>query len=1437
MLQRLRRRSALVCVCIGLALPGGIDGHGFHASTFDDVLQRVPQDTAFAPVEEVQVVASSAKLADAPFPETLTVSLRTQGINLAFDVALKRDLFASDAIVVAHDGPEAALLKQNAPRPIAYAAKLPDNGYVRLTILGDDANKFHATIKLTDRFVVVDPIEHHKAAIQDRLRASSASTGLVSYVLPLEAVQVSTEAHRQLAQWGRMADCTWTPKQITVGVASDAGFTDEHGGAAKTQSYLTAVYNSINGLYDDQIGVHLTIGTFLIETAVGGPSWNVAPGSCGPMVDMNTQLDALKAWVASASGVPLCGQEDCGTWHLHTNCDADKARTGNVAGLAWIGTLCSSTMGYNTGISIDGGAQTWLIAGHELGHNFGASHTFAEGGIMSYDWNTPMKFYDNGQVCSFVKSVLNKCIRDYTPAQPPSTTTTPTTTISTSSPTTATPRPSTTSTTFAPTTRSPSPTTSLTPTTTVPSSTAPGNPCDCAKENLCREVDRPGCQTFLGKPYCYVVGYEKCTLAKPSATCTNAQGKTLYYLEFNAATCPTPSPSTTTLAPPTTTPNQTTQTVTPSTTTTTAPATTAAPTTRATTTTAAPTTVNPSSNTSATNGTNNTIIAPATTPSSNVTDDPCSCSTETKCASLRGGGCQMRQGKGWCYVKHPKKCFGDQYLDSADCPGQKYMQCDPATNRSVVSIPKDPCACSSTAKCPRVSSQAGCFRTDTSSYCFVEDAAKCFGPGVVSSKVCKNEKLRLCSSSHLTATHWVVSEWSVCSATCGGGKKTRTVSCMDQREITTFTDTSCWSPKPITSVKCNVRSCPTNAFNNTTPCKGPPHSTCKSRANKRLCDCACNLGYLYHRGRRECIPLPPIELSKVSCPECKGDVYGSGSFEVRSHNVDSLGPVVCDGRESDTSDIQPSWLAAFDGSSSDGTTDSEADRNGTNIALIVIATCIAAIAVVLIVIRMTWILEMKILALELWTAAVAASIYDGWELPEYCMEPNSMERYKIEPLKSNRPLQLVNAQVIARHGARAPYYRVFCWEKAASPVDATWNCSTSSVWSEDIWSGSKRGFGRLYKKQYLDGENILTGTCSVGGLLPLGRDQHRRMGELLREAYIGHGPLKLFNTSNLKAIPRHEIYLRSDDEERTLGSGQALVDGMFPYVHSDDTDTEHMLTWMTADGATDYIDHKNDNSCPALNHIMEEAKKSNAWSANANSQDVKQLERDFQQIVDGNFSWDTCLECLMIARCNNIPLPAGTTPKIFDGLIGQVQTRKKIILTYQDAWYAKVDMHRMWVDVLDRIDAAISSPAKTPKLFLTVGHDSTIMPMMAVLLGDSWDGAWTTYAGTLVIELYKERNDERAFAIRVLYNGKPLLLPFCKDVLCDWSAFNASLAFARQERPCAIPIRATLSLWKPRIFHWLGAAFLFLICIALTILMVRELNIRQHDPALLPLLG
>ncbi len=133
-------------------------------------------------------------------------------------------------------------------------------------------------------------------------------------------------------------------------------------------------------------------------------------------------------------------------------------------------------------------------------------------------------------------------------------------------------------------------------------------------------------------------------------------------------------------------------------------------------------------------------------------------------------------------------------------------------------------------------------------------------------------------------------------------------------------------------------------------------------------------------------------------------------------------------------------------------------------------------------------------------------------------------------------------------------------------------------------------------------------------------------------------------------------------------------------------------------------------------------------------------------------------------RCNGLPLPAGMTETLFQALIAQVETRKRLLLTFQESQYAKIDMHPMWVDLLHRMEGAMKmiqkrralnhdirrgpenlhldqdeeepSVAAAPKLSITIAHDSTLMPMMAVLLGQSWNGAWTTYAGMLIFELF-----------------------------------------------------------------------------------------------------
>ncbi|ETV97507.1 hypothetical protein H310_09427, partial [Aphanomyces invadans] len=978
MFGRVRRAALLV---LGILHPSSANAHGTHITSFEDVLSAQPSAQDYSVVNYVSIEPRDGHESfapDAPFPPSLHIHIRTSNhIDLQFDVNLKRDLFAPDTFVWAHEGPELALLKSHKPHHIAYEGKLPQ-GYIRLTMF--EAHKFHATVKLHDKIVVVDPVEQHKVAHQ----LDSPVTGLVAYTMPLAAATLSEDHHHRhlTTTYGRMTACTWTARQITVGVASDAGFTSEHGGAAQTQSYLIAVYNSINGLYDDQVGVHLTIGAFLIQTAPGGAAWNVEPQTCGPMVDMNIQLNAVKSWVAGG-GIPLCNQENCGLWHVHTNCDADRTRTGNTAGLAWVGTLCSSTMGYNTGVSIDAGAMTWVIVGHEIGHNFGADHTFAEGGIMSYDWNSPVKFYDNGQVCAFVQSVLDKCLKPYTSdgaatTLSPTTTTAATPGTSTPQPTSSTPRPSTTpaptaqptttsrpTSTVRPTATTPSPTTTFRPSTTTPPTTTPSwDPCACSTENMCRELVRPGCQTFLDKRYCYVVGYEQCARAKPSATCTNADGKTLYYLEFDGE-CPLQPPiehppATSTQSPPTTifttTASPTTTRVAPTTVTSAPTTTTQSPTTTPTLVSASPTpstsiAVETTTSLPHTTSPSTTPVPTATStsplPTTLAPSDPCSCSTDSKCPTIGGGGCQTFHGRSWCYVKDPSKCVGAAFYDSVDCAGQKYMQCDPSTNSSLPSPPKDPCACSTTLKCPDVSSQPGCFLADRASYCFVEDPTTCFGPSVRSSLVCPRQKLRRCSSHETSASHWVVSEWSKCSKACGGGVKVRTASCMDEKESMVLPNASCATPAPVDSILCNIRSCPVTAFNNTTPCIGPPHSTCQPRAHKRLCDCACNVGYVYHRHRRECVPLPAVEFHKLKCPECTGDVHGPESFEVRSHDIDELNPTVCNGQEDGTTAMSASWLAAFEPEST--ATTSKSSTEATNIAMIAIATCIAAIALVLVV--------------------------------------------------------------------------------------------------------------------------------------------------------------------------------------------------------------------------------------------------------------------------------------------------------------------------------------------------------------------------------------------------------------------------------------------------------------------------------------------------------
>eukprot|EP01038_Epipyxis_sp_PR26KG_P010653 gene10653-14307_t len=427
-------------------------------------------------------------------------------------------------------------------------------------------------------------------------------------------------------------------------------------------------------------------------------------------------------------------------------------------------------------------------------------------------------------------------------------------------------------------------------------------------------------------------------------------------------------------------------------------------------------------------------------------------------------------------------------------------------------------------------------------------------------------------------------------------------------------------------------------------------------------------------------------------------------------------------------------------------------------------------------------------------ATLVASWFPNY-YPAYCSK--DMSQRQIIPLSTSQQSlvnELKQVQVIVRHGARTPYALFSCWAN----YTVTWtNCNVTELMiPSPSYNLPTRPAKWLFRKIYDGSPNELGGNCYTGQLLLEGYEQEEANGQILFQAYLNSSlPLRLFDTNVWTELNTgSQMYLRSDDEQRTLESGQILLHTMFNITE------EVIVLWHTGDYDLDQI-YPNSGVCPRLNQLQDIAYSSSEFIAINNSAYINNLTNNLTVIFGGvsYWTWNNALDCLMTTVCTNRDIPSGSVSSgaimddaIFNATIDNVQWNYAYNALYNNSIWSKEAMGNTVWHIANNLKAALNSssnPTNYLKFALFSGHDTTIMPLLASILGQSWDQQWAAYASMITIELYSSvtnPNDSNYDLFRLVYNGKPLLVPGCSDTLCNINILLNILSFGKEFMPCSV---------------------------------------------------
>lgn len=325
------------------------------------------------------------------------------------------------------------------------------------------------------------------------------------------------------------------------------------------------------------------------------------------------------------------------------------------------------------------------------------------------------------------------------------------------------------------------------------------------------------------------------------------------------------------------------------------------------------------------------------------------------------------------------------------------------------------------------------------------------------------------------------------------------------------------------------------------------------------------------------------------------------------------------------------------------------------------------------------------------------------------------------PYKPANDADLIQVQILSRHGARTPLH-------VPKNLSNIWICLNTEQASYDTNHTHTIHILNTY------GKSIYRGNCQFGQLVGKGREALTRLGEYIRKIYVD--TIKFLPTNYIQSI----IKFRSTHTLRTLHSQMAFIRGLYPedaYIQIEVADKLYD-NWRRASAI-----------CPQLIPAMDQLSHSKEWK------EAGLIDQNLSRIMMDIFGvkWEHTNDAATSARCQGLSLPPNVTNALIDRAVTLKAKQMQFIYSHDKIFPLFFSFSA--AEMLNEMIKRVNGESKLRFIHWSA-HDGNILAFLGYL--GYKDGKWPPYGSYIIVELWRSRTDKQFF-LQFRFNGDLMKVP------------------------------------------------------------------------------